>query len=472
MQAGSLIVLSISLLPLIQAQRQNYFGGGPLALNLTTLQYDVYGEIDIATDFDYVSIDFDSWGVPWDSFIYEQPLPFSWENKLNNTISSWQAWNRPAVLLVSFGDSDSKRSCPALNASDVPGGYPNLQPVGNCQRCFDWNITTNPVAAFFRQGFTNYILALTLAFTSNQPTTGTSVIGVGFANEANRVLEAQCGPAWFTAYVDALNQVSSTFKNFYPEIAIFPVFALESMYQIVQGQTCGGAANTIMNTAKPSPALLNCFDQGYDALVNIKRDIFAFTAYPTQFTSNSFQSWYISAALDRVDPPYDSTNRWLVGTGIIGDPIVVNAVNSTATGKQPAPVCTQVIASSDVIENAWLQTVINTAADYKIALTTLTQARDILFTEAMTSCPCKSPSPDFQPYCNYLTNIRVLCYKNGLPSYICELVSKLQGTTGIRDLVNDVKEPSYSTLQAARAAPVDTKWMKNVVNVVRERESE
>jgi hypothetical protein len=173
-----------------------------------------------------------------------------------------------------------------------------------------------------------------------------------------------------------------------------------------------------------------------------------------------------------VDPPYDSTNRWLVGTGIIGDPIVVNAVNSTATGKQPAPVCTQVIASSDVIENAWLQTVINTAADYKIALTTLTQARDILFTEAMTSCPCKSPSPDFQPYCNYLTNIRVLCYKNGLPSYICELVSKLQGTTGIRDLVNDVKEPSYSTLQAARAAPVDPKWMKNVVNVVRERESE
>jgi hypothetical protein len=446
------------------AQRQNYYGGGPLSLNLTTLQYDVYGDVDIATDFDYVSIDFDSWGIPWDSFIYEQPLPFSWENKLNNTIASWKNWNRPVVLLVSFGTSDSKRSCPALNASDSQGGYPNLQPVGNCQTCFDWNITTNPVAAFFRQGFTNYILALTLAFITNQPTEGTSVIGVGFANDANRVLEANCGALWFNGYVDALNQVSTTFKNYYPTTPIFPVFSLESMYGIVQGQSCSGQGGSIMNTAKPSPALLNCFDQGYDAMVNIKRDIFAFTAYPTQFTSNSFQSWYISAGLDRTDPPFDTTNRWLVGTNIIADNIVVNAVNSTATGKQPQPKCTQVMSSSDTIENAWLENVINTATDYKITLITLTQARDILFSEAMTSCPCSAPLPDFQPYCNYLNDVRVLCFQNGLPSYICELVSKLQGTTGIRDLVNDVKEPSYSTLQAARETPVKPFWWKTIYN--------
>jgi len=128
-----------------------YYGGGPLTLNTTTLQYDVDGSVPIDTDFDFATIDADSWGVPWDSFLYEQPLPRSWEAKLNATIDAWRSWDRTLLLLLPMGDGDSKRTCPAQNATDGPTGLPVLSAVGGCSRCFDYNTTTNPVASFFVQ---------------------------------------------------------------------------------------------------------------------------------------------------------------------------------------------------------------------------------------------------------------------------------------------------------------------------------
>ena len=428
-----------------------YYGGGPLTLNTTTLQYDVDASVEIAADFDLATIDADSWGVPWDSFIYEQPLPRSWETKLNQTVDAWRTWNRALLLLLPMGDADSKRSCPAQNATDGPTGLPVLNAVGNCKQCFDYNETTNPVAAFFRQGYVNYVLAMAAAFTLNAPSKNAPLVGLGFALDANRVLEAGCGDAWLRAYADFSNQIYATVKQYLPELAIFPAFQLESLYGLREGQACNALAGAGMAAGKPAPALLACFDANYEAVAALRRDVFAFTASPTAYSGGQWAPWYLTAALDRLEGPVDTVNRWVVGTGILGDELVVNAQNSTGSGKQPPPECLPVIAGSADGEAAWLASVVAAATAYEVQLVTLAQARDILTGEVVSSCPCSAPGP-LAFYCDYINYVRVVCAQFGLPSFACEAQAKVAGTTGVRDLEGNEKEPVYSTLQAARAA--------------------
>jgi hypothetical protein len=300
-----------------------YYGGGPLTLNTTTLQYDVDGSVPIATDFDFVVIDADSWGVPWDAFIYEQPLPRSWETKLNQTIDAWRAYDRALLLLLPMGDGDSKRSCPSQNATDGPTGLPVLNAVGGCKACFNYNTTTNPVAAFFVQAYANYVLAMAAAFTLNAPSPNAPLVGIAFAIDANRVLEAGCGADWLRAYTAFSNQVYATVKLQLPALPVFPAFQLESLYGLRDGQACNGLAGAAMAASKPAPALLACFDANYEALAGLQRDVFAFTASPTAYTGNNFAPWYITAATSRLEGAVDTANKWITGTGIVGDDIVV-----------------------------------------------------------------------------------------------------------------------------------------------------
>jgi hypothetical protein len=266
-----------------------YYGGGPLLLNTTTLQYDVDASVQIAADFDLATIDADSWGVPWDAFIYEQPLPRSWELKLNATVEAWRGWDRALLLLLPMGDNDSRRSCPSQNATDSPTGLPVLSPVGGCTRCFNYNTTTSPVAAFFRQGYVNYVLAMAAAFTLNAPSKNAPLVGVAFALDANRVLEAGCGDEWLRAYVDFSNQVYASVKQFLPQLPVFPAFQLESFYGLRAGQACSAYSGAGMAASKPAPALLACFDANYEALAGMQRDVFAFTASPSALSGGNWR---------------------------------------------------------------------------------------------------------------------------------------------------------------------------------------
>ena len=288
-----LLALALALAPAPAARAQfvrPYYGGGPLLLNTTTLQYDVDATVQIAADFDLAVIDADSWGVPWDSFIYEQPLPVSWEAKLNATVAAWRGWDRAILLLLPMGDGggDARRSCPAQNATDGPTGLPVLSPVGACSRCFDYNTTTSPVAAFFRQGYVNYVLAMAAAFTLNAPSKNAPLVGVAFALDANRVLEAGCGEAWLHGYVDFSNQVYASVKQYLPDLPVFPAFQLESFYGLRAGQACSALSGAGMAASKPAPALLACFDANYEALAGLRRDVFAFTASPSALSGGNW----------------------------------------------------------------------------------------------------------------------------------------------------------------------------------------
>jgi len=147
---------------------RSLFSAAPLSLNTSQYQYVLDGSIPISTDFDVVSVDLSYYGVPWNSFLYEEPLPVSWAERLDAMVKAVDAYELPVFLQFAITGND-KRSSPSSNASDYPGTTsPGVSDFNGCTQCFDYDIVRNPVAAFIRQGYINYALAVSLAFNYTQ----------------------------------------------------------------------------------------------------------------------------------------------------------------------------------------------------------------------------------------------------------------------------------------------------------------
>lgn len=133
---------------ILQSSR-TVFGGTPLSLNTTTFQYFLDPSISLSPDFDFVSIDLSAYGVPWNSFLYQEPLPLSWQARLDTTVAAVETWQLPIFLQLGILGG---KSCPPQNASDVPGtDIPSVTNFDGCSTCFDYDIYRNPVASFIRQ---------------------------------------------------------------------------------------------------------------------------------------------------------------------------------------------------------------------------------------------------------------------------------------------------------------------------------
>lgn len=92
-----------------------------------------------------MTVTWDNYGVPWNSFISAAPLPAWWEDRLNRTVEMALASKLPILLQLSHGGG-AQRTCPAQNASDA-----GVTDVVICSQCFDYNVVTNPLASFYRQ---------------------------------------------------------------------------------------------------------------------------------------------------------------------------------------------------------------------------------------------------------------------------------------------------------------------------------
>ena len=49
-----------------------------------------------------MSIDISEYGVPWQSFLYEEPLPVSWANRLDAMVKGADSYDLPVVLSFSM----------------------------------------------------------------------------------------------------------------------------------------------------------------------------------------------------------------------------------------------------------------------------------------------------------------------------------------------------------------------------------
>lgn len=227
-----------SLPALFAPQTRPIFSASPLSLNTSQYQFVIDETIPLIGDFDAVSIDLSTYGIPWNSFLYEEPLPVSWAERLDAAVKGVDTYDLPVVLQFAILGSD-KRSCPSSNASDYPGTTsPGVSDFAGCTRCFDYNIVTNPIASFVRQGYVNYALAVSYAFN----TTGTLGI-INYGVDANLYLRDGCSAQNWQDFKDFTQQVYSTLKELYPAMAIFTSNNLEQLVSLARrreapAQTC------------------------------------------------------------------------------------------------------------------------------------------------------------------------------------------------------------------------------------------
>ena len=195
-------VPGLSIIRVGAAADRSLFSAAPLSLNVSQYQYVLDGNIPISTDFDVVSVDLSYYGLPWNSFLYEEPLPVSWATRLDAMVKAVDAYELPVFLQFAIAGND-KRSCPTSNASDYPGTTsPGVADFTGCVQCFDYDIIRNPIASFIRQGFINYALAVSLAFNYTQ-----TLAIINFGIDANRYLEYGCSTEQWNSYVDFTQEV-------------------------------------------------------------------------------------------------------------------------------------------------------------------------------------------------------------------------------------------------------------------------
>ena len=405
-------------------------------------------------DWDAVSIDISAYGVPWNSFLYEEPLPVSWSERLDAMVKGVDSYELPVILTFSLNGND-KRSCPSSNASDQPGSTsPGVADFSGCTKCFDWDIVRNPIASFIRQGFVNYALAVSYAFN----TTGTLGV-INYAADMNRYLESGCSDAEWESAKQFTQQIYASLKALYPPrehggVGVFASFSIETMMGVQEGQACAGTDWT--RPAAPA-ALRTCAAAGYAALAGIPYDLFAFSSYPAGITvarTAGPPAWYLTTALAALQAP----ERLALMVASTGFPSTDTAVNYANTSDYSPPLqCVTLLPSNADKAAAWFEYVVATldAPGYHGILFNFKAARDTLFDAAM-ACPCTYPTPELKPYCDVLVAYRGFCKAASGGAFLpaaCELGIKLSGVLGVRDLFGQPRQPLFAALQAARALP-------------------
>ena len=426
----------------LTALNRPVFSASPIALNTTQYQFVIDETIPLVGDWDVVSVDLSYYGVPWNSFLYEQPLPVSWSERLWAAVRGVDTYELPVMLQFPINGND-KRSCPASNASDYPGTTsPGVNDFAGCARCFDYDIVRNPVASFVRQGFVNYALAVSYAFN----TTGTLAI-INFGTDVNRALEDGCPAEIWAAQKEFTQQVYATLKDLYPSMALFPSFSLETLMQAQDGMAC---ARPDWTASKAPASLVACAKAGYAALDGIPRDSFGWSAFPTG--REGYQPWYLTLPLSTASAA-ERANQVVANTGALSLPLGINFANST--GYAPPTQCVDLASGSAAAATAWFSLVLSVTAAAPAShawVVNFKAARDTLYTGAM-ACPCDAPVSALAPYCDVLTAYRTACYNARFAPAACELGIKLYGAMGVRDLFGSPRDLLYAALQAARAKP-------------------
>ena len=421
----------------------------PLALNTSEFQFVLDASIALRGDWDAVSVDISQYGVPWNSFLYQEPLPVSWSERLDAMVKGVDSYELPVILSFSALGSD-KHSCPSNNASDYPGtASPDVPDFRDCTKCFDFDLVRNPVASFVRQAYINYALAVSYAFN----TTGTLAV-IDFGKDSNRYLEDGCSDAQWLAYKQFTQQIYVTLKELYPPrenggVSVYASISIETMLGVQNGQAC---QNVNWNAARAPAALVACAAAGFAALEGIPYDAFAFSsvpALPTGARAAGPPAWYLPTALAAL-PASERASLVVAATGFPADPLALNFANTSDFN--PPLQCETLLPSSGAKAAAWFESVIaaTSAPGYHAFIINFRAARDVLFDAAM-ACPCTYPTQELKPFCDVLVAYRGACKAAGLLPAACELAIKISGALGVRDLFGNPREPLFSALQAYRA---------------------
>ena len=150
-----------------------------------------------------------------------------------------------------------------------------------CDSCFDFNTSSNPLAAEIQRAYALYAAFYVDALLSNSPR---GLVGVNFSPELN-LGQRLCPPEWWeglTAYANGIYAVLRAQLDSHgaTSVPVFPSLQLEVVMGLQTGpdQACVGQISG--GETGPSQQLQKCIKDGLALLSAVERDAFMVSTYP------------------------------------------------------------------------------------------------------------------------------------------------------------------------------------------------
>jgi len=368
----------------------------------------VLGAADLAADVDAVLVHQEFYGLPWAELEAGAPPPAEWVAAMDG-IAAGAAAVGPVFLSLQLVSGPGRRYL-ADRTVITAGGTVASQPQWSAE-CYDF--ATAPDGPAKRAAYLAYVDWMVRRFAPRW---------VNVAIEMNQF--QSCGPAAFAALVDVEVAAYDAAKAADPAVLAFPSFSLEALYG--WGPDC------------TAPDRDTCYDASYAALAGVARDRFAVTSLPYLVPAlgapDAIPADWLTRAADR-----GGEAALVAETGWLATPMVVLLDTTCVTG----------ISSTEDLQRAWLEHVLDAADRAGMEFVAWASDRDLVPTTMMENCPC-----DFDAtWCGLLDAVRASAGADPMDQAGAEYGLKLFGSMGLRDYDGVPRAALYARWSAARAIP-------------------
>jgi hypothetical protein len=367
---------------------------------------------NLAEDVDVIAIHQEFYGIPWEAFEKNQPVPSVWGTLMGEIAHNARAAGKPIFLSVTM-----------LNGTRSTLAARTVINQGKVETEDNWSATCYNFAsaadgASKKTAYLRYVESMIDTF---QPRY------LNIAVEVNLFFE-KC-PQATAALIDVANAAYDLAKKKDPTLIVFPSIQIDHLYGYSEDSCPKGQDKQ------------SCFDSAYAQLSSLKRDRFAISSYPFLQeigpVSNIAADWFTRGATRGNERSIIAETGWL---------------STRLTAKLSSGQCLDVKKSDQTEQATYLDFVLRAAQDAHIDLVTWWSNRDLLDERVMTDCPCSFDTA----WCAVVDLFRTTAPLGGgtEAAFYGEVLMKAFGTMGIRDYTGKPKERVFARWHdAAQLSP-------------------
>ncbi|MBI4055657.1 MAG: hypothetical protein HY402_05960, partial [Elusimicrobia bacterium] len=310
------------------------------------------------SDKDLLSLHADDfWGVPWDSFLNDTPLPTPWASRWQAVASSATASGKTLYLALS-PLSDRKTLTRRVNPD---GSTTDNWAPADSEGCYLFS--SDPNAANYKAAYIRYVQYLV------------DLVHPRFLSPALELsLQFAKCPAQKQAFMQWYADVHNALKAANPNLIIFPTFQMEFMYGVVDPAAACSAGTSYAD----------CFRQRLQEALGVPSDRIAFSMYPHLWGN-------LGPSIADLDPfstvqSLTSKTIWIGETGWNTVRILSQYAPTCGTDWIPASV------ANEAKQNEYMSWLLGQAQSRQFEAVVWWLNRDTLDAATAATCPCSGDS--------------------------------------------------------------------------------
>lgn len=320
---------------------------------------------DHLADKDLISVHADDfWGVPWDEFRDDAPLPAAWVSKWTAFANNARATGKTRYLALSpLGDRITLAPDVLADGSTVARWA-----AADANGCYFF--ASDAGAAAYQSAYIKYV---TYLIGLVQPTYVSPAIEVNIQFSRCPAQKA----AWIVWYANVHNAIKLAFPN----LVVFPTFQLEHLYGIDPQAPCATGVSRG-----------DCFDSRLAEVLTLPGDRIAFSTYPIGWKYHA--DYDFSYPRDTYARVQAATARkiWIGETGYAAVKILATYSHG-ASGSCGAELFPSTYAN-DSEQADYLTWLLAEAKTRNMEAVIWWLERDYLDAPVAASCPCSAPASD------------------------------------------------------------------------------